>query len=46
VIARRQPEPDQILWTVALPDHLDADDPSVRADIADAIRKLRVDTGL
>ncbi len=46
VIARRPPESDDVLWQVVFDAGLDAGDPRLRADAADAVARVRASTGL
>jgi hypothetical protein len=46
VIARRPPQSDDVLWQVVFDAGLDADDPQLRADAADAVTRVRASTGL
>lgn len=46
VVARRPPESDDVLWQVVFDAGLDAGDPRLRADAADAVARVRASTGL
>lgn len=46
VIARRPPQSDDVLWQVVFDAGLDAGDPQLRADAADAVTRVRASTGL
>ncbi|MPZ97625.1 MAG: hypothetical protein GEU96_22580 [Propionibacteriales bacterium] len=46
VVVRRQPVSDRMYWLVHPGEAVDVDDPRVRAELDDALTRLRADTGL